>query len=121
MFSNKRNAIRRPVRCTAWIALKAKKLHGCVVSDISDSGARLNVENAALLPDEFLLFLSSRGTASRKCRVVWRKTKQIGVEFPLPRASKTNSLVKPTSVPRKHARSDSTRARADDESIPEPV
>jgi hypothetical protein len=79
MFSNKRNAIRRPVRCTAWIALKAKKLHGCVVSDISDSGARLNVENAALLPDEFLLFLSSRGTASRKCRVVWRKTKQIGV------------------------------------------
>ncbi len=98
MFNNKRNAIRRPVRYTAWIALKAKKLHGCVVSDISDSGARLGVENTASLPDEFLLFLSSRGTASRKCRVVWRKAKQIGVEFPLSRAAKSSALLKTKAV-----------------------
>src|SRR3954469_20661584 len=119
MFGNKRNSIRRPVRYTAWIALKAKKLHGCVVSDISDSGARLSVENAASLPDEFLLFLSSRGTASRKCRVVWRKTKQIGVEFPLSRAAKTSALLKTAGAPSKSLKSESTPA--EDESVSEPA
>jgi hypothetical protein len=121
MFGNKRSSIRRPVRYTAWIALKAKKLHGCVVSDISESGARLGVENAAALPDEFLLFLSSRGTASRKCRVVWRKTKQIGVEFPLSRAAKNRTLLNATNVPSKRPKGESANAQTEDETISEPA
>jgi hypothetical protein len=81
MRSDKRRAVRRPVQYTAWIARKGEPLEGCVLSDISDKGARLDVENPESLPDEFMLFLSARGTPRRKCTVAWRTETQIGVKF----------------------------------------
>jgi hypothetical protein len=62
------------------------------MSDISDKGARLDVENPKSVPDEFMLFLSSRGTPRRKCAVAWRTETQVGVKFdaPLPPKIKRN-------------------------------
>ena len=94
MFNDKRRAHRRPMRYTAWIAQKDKPLHGCVVADISESGARLNVEDIDSIPDQFMLVLSRRGDAQRKCRVVWRRPRQIGVEFTNSRSAKMNAMVK---------------------------
>lgn len=96
MNIDKRRSARRPIRYTAWIALPNKKLLGCVLNDVSDHGARLDVESADPLPDEFVLLLSSRGKPKRSCRVVWRGENQIGVEFekPLAQAEKTRAILK---------------------------
>ena len=81
MLKDKRTARRRPIRYTAWAVPEPGKLHGCVLSDISDSGARIDIENSKTLPDRFVLLLSSNGSARRTCRVVWRKPQQVGVKF----------------------------------------
>jgi hypothetical protein len=81
MINNKRKSLRRPMRYTAWLALEANQLHGCVLSDVSDTGARIDVEDSKPIPDEFMLLLASNGSAQRKCHVVWRKPRQIGVKF----------------------------------------
>lgn len=81
MLNDKRKSQRRPMRYTAWVALEDGKLHGCVLADISDSGARLDVEESEGLPDKFMLLLSSKGSPRRRCRVIWRKPKQLGVTF----------------------------------------
>jgi hypothetical protein len=88
MQSDKRKSVRRPVQYTAWIARKDQPLEGCVLSDVSDKGARLDVENPESVPDEFMLFLSSRGTPRRRCSVAWRTQTQIGVKFDEPSAPK---------------------------------
>jgi hypothetical protein len=81
MIKDKRKAARRPMRYTAWIALPDGQLQGCALSDISQSGAKIDVEKADPLPDRFVLLLSARGTPRRTCRVVWRTPQQMGVEF----------------------------------------
>lgn len=81
MRKDKRKSLRRPIRYTAWLMLEADQLHGCVLSDVSDTGARIDVEDAKTIPDRFLLLLSRNGSAQRKCRVVWRKPRQVGVIF----------------------------------------
>jgi hypothetical protein len=52
-----------------------------VVSDVSDTGARIDVQDSKAIPDHFVLMLSSNGAARRFCRVVWRKPTQVGVKF----------------------------------------
>ncbi len=81
MLSDKRKALRRQLRYTAWISLGPKNLQGCVVADVSDTGARLGVENSATVPDNFVLLLAANGKAKRNCRVIWREGEEIGVEF----------------------------------------
>ena len=81
MLIDKRRAARRLMRYTAWIAVAPGKLHGCVLSDISETGARIDVENSEIIPERFPMFLSRNGAARRVCTVVWRKPKQVGVTF----------------------------------------
>jgi hypothetical protein len=63
------------------MAFDNEKLHGCVLSDISDTGARLDVEDVNVVPERFMLLLSGTGSARRSCRVIWRGDAQIGVAF----------------------------------------
>jgi hypothetical protein len=81
MFNDKRKSQRRAMRYTAWVVLAGNKLHGCILSDISDTGARIGVEDSKIIPDDFMLLLSGNGSARRRCRVVWRKPAQVGVTF----------------------------------------
>jgi hypothetical protein len=81
MIKDKRHSLRRPIRYTAWVALEPDQLHGCVLSDVSDTGARLDLEDSKTVPDSFMLLLAGNGSARRKCRVVWRKPRQVGVKF----------------------------------------
>jgi PilZ domain len=81
MVKDKRKSLRRPIRYSAWVALEADMLHGCVMSDISDTGARLDIDDSQIIPDDFTLLLTSNGSAHRKCHVVWRKPRQLGVTF----------------------------------------
>jgi len=81
MNKDKRKAPRRPIRYTAWIELGPDDLHGCVLSDISEHGARIDIDETKPVPDNFTLMLASNGSARRKCKVVWRKPRNIGVTF----------------------------------------
>lgn len=81
MHNDKRKSRRRPIRYSAWMTLENEKLHGCVLSDVSDTGARLDIEDSTAVPDRFMLLLSGTGSARRNCRVIWRQPGQIGVAF----------------------------------------
>jgi hypothetical protein len=56
-------------------------LGACVMADLSATGARLQVEQPAALPDEFILLLSHAGQLRRKCAVTWRAETEVGVKF----------------------------------------
>ena len=52
----------------------------CIVSDLSNGGAKL-IELSVDIPDEFMLKLCPRRGPARACRVVWRSKRQAGIEF----------------------------------------
>lgn len=83
MRKDKRKSLRRQIRYTAWLMAAPGELQGCLLSDISETGARIDIDNAEAVPERFLLWLSANGAARRICRVVWRKPHQIGVKFEL--------------------------------------
>lgn len=57
----------------------------CTIVDISGSGARLQSEDLDLIPRVFDLALNQ--DIMRRCQIVWRRKKQIGVKFlPLPKS-----------------------------------
>ena len=52
----------------------------CMITDISERGARLYSE--VEMPEAFTLLMSSEGeNLRRECRVVWRLGGELGVEF----------------------------------------
>jgi hypothetical protein len=81
MFNDQRKSRRRPISYAAWIALESGQMHGCVLSDVSETGARIAVEDSKTVPDRFVLLLSGNGSARRPCNVVWREPHQVGVRF----------------------------------------
>jgi hypothetical protein len=60
----------------SFIELEAGK-RDCLVGQVSETGARVEVEQARALPDEFVLHLS--GKVPRRCRVVWRDDRSVGI------------------------------------------
>ena len=52
----------------------------CVVRNISADGAALEVESQTGIPSEFNLVIGT-GQLSETCRVLWRKTRRLGVVF----------------------------------------
>jgi hypothetical protein len=94
MIKEKRSARRRPLRYTAWVAVTADKRLGCVVSDVSDTGARIDVQDSKTIPDYFVLMLSCNGAAGHIYRAVWRKPTQMGVKFER-RAAAANAKLAP--------------------------
>lgn len=107
-MKDKRKAVRRQMRYTAWLALDSDTLHGCALSDISDTGARIDVDNAETVPDTFMLLLSGNGAARRKCRVVWRTERQIGVTFGPRLAPIDRAGLVPQIEPAEHDEADHT-------------
>lgn len=82
MLRDKRKAPRKSIRHNGWIATTGEAVPvGCVVSDISESGARLDVGQPDTLPEKFILLLSRNAKARRQCYVVWRSRSQVGVAF----------------------------------------
>lgn len=89
-----RKAPRRQMSYSAWLAFEGDESHVCALHDISETGARLNVEGSETVPDHFILLLSANGAARRYCRVVWRQPRQVGVHFePHPPATDRARLV----------------------------
>ncbi|MGX4770419.1 PilZ domain-containing protein [Bradyrhizobium guangdongense] len=52
----------------------------CVVRDLSDAGAHLEVPSQIGIPHEFTLSIPT-ADLRRECRAVWRSSKRIGIAF----------------------------------------
>ena len=52
----------------------------CMVRNMSDAGAMLDLATAAEIPELFTLTVRADGHRTL-CRLVWRNTKRIGVAF----------------------------------------
>ena len=52
----------------------------CVIRNISETGAALEIATPVGIPDNFTLLIKP-GRIKRSCRVVWRSADRIGVQF----------------------------------------
>ena len=53
----------------------------CVITNISDRGAHISSADADALPGSFVWLLAENGATRRRCRVIWRKPREIGIKF----------------------------------------
>jgi methyl-accepting chemotaxis protein len=86
MSDDKRKKVRRTLRIRA-ILLCGDDMPDlmCTLVDISETGARLAIEEVNEVPDEFTIAFTANGTPSRKCRLVWRGEADVGVAFEMER------------------------------------
>ena len=52
----------------------------CIIRNLSDTGACLEVSNAVDIPDSFKLIIKPE-ILTRSCEVVWRTARRVGVLF----------------------------------------
>jgi PilZ domain len=78
-MQERRRVPRTPV-CMAAKVFGGESGIFCTVRDISTLGARLEFPTTALLPDQFELAFDVARTI-RLCRVAWRTSTEVGVEF----------------------------------------
>jgi len=52
----------------------------CIVKNLSETGAQLEVVSPLYIPDRFTLFILS-DQFKQPCRVVWKREKRMGVRF----------------------------------------
>ena len=74
-----RGALRRRILKTGTIVLSGGGVISCTFRNISPTGASLEVGGPVGIPDEFTLVSSDH--VKRRCRIVRRSEKRIGVSF----------------------------------------
>jgi len=74
-----RVAPRRRILKTGTIELGGGTID-CTVKNISETGAALDVVTPLFIPDRFVLYISS-DQFKRRCRIVRRTQRRIGVTF----------------------------------------
>jgi hypothetical protein len=52
----------------------------CIIRNMSQIGAALEVQSTVGIPDDFILLIKP-GFVKRRCRVVWRSAGRLGIEF----------------------------------------
>lgn len=78
-MQDKRSAPRREIERTAHIEIASGPPIPCTLSDVSQSGGRLALQDTASLPEEFILAL--RDDLRRWCRIMRRSDREVGVKF----------------------------------------
>lgn len=75
---------RRRVLKTGVIAFADRfRSFPCTVRDLSEAGARLRVDNPAMVPHHFELLIEQDGFEA-ECEIAWRQDREIGVHFTAP-------------------------------------
>jgi hypothetical protein len=64
----------------AKIVIGTSSVLDCVVRDLSSTGARIEIQNAASLPEAVDVTFDG-GHTFRPCRLKWRSLNETGVEF----------------------------------------
>jgi hypothetical protein len=79
-MKERRKNIRARVLKGAKLILGTSSVRDCLVRDLTDSGAGVEVPNTIELPEALNLTMNT-GRVARRCRVVWRKINKTGLEF----------------------------------------
>jgi hypothetical protein len=73
---------RKPIERRAWLVDHLRRVqYSCVMSDVSEGGARLELPLGVDVPQIFVLSLTPTGKVLRFCEVRWRRGNAIGVRF----------------------------------------
>lgn len=76
-----RNAIRSRAVLKAQIRYNGGLMSApCVIRDVSETGARLELAGDLALPDQFDLHIDKKN-ATRRAIVKWRRAREVGVAF----------------------------------------
>ena len=78
----KKREARRSLRQPGWITLEGGfAARPCLVEDLSESGARVTVEDNNTLPAKLRLAFTRDARNGRPCEVVWRRGRTVGIKF----------------------------------------
>ncbi len=78
----KKREARKSVQQPGWITLEGGfAARPCVVRDLSSTGAKVTVDDPNALPGKLRLAFSRDARTGRRCEVVWRRGKTVGVKF----------------------------------------
>jgi hypothetical protein len=82
MLGAKKRDARRSLRQPGWITLDGGfAARACVVEDLSESGAKITVEDNNSLPAKLRLAFRRDERGGRPCEVVWHRGRTVGVKF----------------------------------------
>ena len=82
MAVSKKREARKLLGQPAWITLDGGfAARQCVVQDISESGAKIVLDDAVSLPARLRLAFARDARTGRNCHVVWRTGSSAGVKF----------------------------------------
>ena len=76
-----KRGVRRTRHLSGWIVQPGLDDQECRVMDISINGAKIISAMPAQVPDRFELAFTQGDDKRRRCEVVWRRGKAIGVQF----------------------------------------
>jgi PilZ domain len=79
---SKKREVRKSLRQRGWITLDGGfAARPCEVQDMSATGAKITIDDPNMLPAKLRLALSRDARTGRRCEVVWRRGKSVGVKF----------------------------------------
>jgi hypothetical protein len=82
VMQQRRKLVRRARQHPAWITIKNDiRSYECQVLDVSAGGAKLVADIETPIGSTFRLSIVPHGIVRKKCEVVWRKGRVIGVRF----------------------------------------
>jgi hypothetical protein len=82
LSSNKKRETRKSLSQPGWITLDGGfAARQCVVKDLSTTGAKVTIDDPNSLPAKLRLAFSRDARTGRRCEVVWRRGKSVGIKF----------------------------------------
>jgi hypothetical protein len=82
MTAAKKREKRKSLQQPGWITLEGGfAARRCVVRDMSSTGAKITIDDPNTLPAKLRLAFARDARTGRKCEVVWRRGKSVGVKF----------------------------------------
>ena len=79
-MAERRKCPRSRVLKSAKLLLGNSSVIDCVVRNLTNMGARVEVQSGIILPQHLHLILDG-GRSNRPCKVVWRRLRDTGLEF----------------------------------------
>ena len=79
-MADRRKLFRSRVLKSAKFVLGTSSTLNCIVRNLTDLGARVQISHTADLPEK-LTITFDRGRTLRSCRIVWRNPTEAGLEF----------------------------------------
>jgi hypothetical protein len=73
---------RKSLRQPGWITFEGGfAARECIVEDLSNTGAKITVDEPIVLPASFRLAFARDARTGRNCEVIWRRGQTVGAKF----------------------------------------